>query len=573
MDNAREKSSLYDTVRKIAGVNIPKKGFAVLFVLFILLQGVVSLFHEPWLDEAQAWLIARDASYYDMIFVIPHYEGHPCIWTLLLSIPAKLGLPYEGSLKVIMLIISALCAYLLMFRSPFPDLVKAMIPFTYFFFYQYGIIARPYGLLTLGFLLAACCHKGRNEKPFPYVLSLMLICSSSAFGIVLSGGLAIAWCFEILKEYGGLKRIFTEFIKSKRFAALCLLLLWAVLLILSVLSNDETFTNDTEPMTLPRIIRGVWYMLFMLPADSMLTGSGAGLGGMLKYSSFSLKDTVSLSIPGGILFFGMLFLAHRKGKTAEFLLPAGLLAVFGAAVYFINHHVGIMAVFYCFCLWICLDTEDVKPPLSGKLKISPDTAFALNAAVLGIASAASILWSISASVSDISKDYFYGKAAAEYIKENHFEELNIMSSWYYEEEDDGDVIISADKQHQAININPYFEENIFFNLNGGDRSKGYIFHRLSEEANEEQYALWRETIPDILVGEARTGAVYDDPQAKRSNYFLIKTVPYTQVFKMSGHENYLCIYMRKDLFEKYPDIKPENPNDYEFVYGKSSIGE
>ncbi|MDE6594203.1 MAG: hypothetical protein K2K57_14220 [Oscillospiraceae bacterium] len=572
MENSPAKSGLYDLAERVANVNIPKKGFAALFALFIILQGAVSCFHEPWLDEAQAWLIARDASFYDMLFVIPHYEGHPCIWTLLLSVPAKLGCPYEASLKAVMLIISAASVYLVMFKSPFKPIVRALLPFTYFFFYQYGIIARPYGLLMLGFILAAITYKKRNEKPFPYVLSLMLLCASSAFGIVLSGGLAAVWCFGILKEYGGFKGIFTKFIKTKRFGALCLLLIWAAGLIISVLSYDETFTNDTVKLIPLVFLRGLWYMFFMLPADAMLVGSGSGLGGVLKYNSFGLRDILTLSLPGGMLFFAVTALAYRKGKLQEFLLPMSLLAVFGSAVYFINHHIGIIVMFYCFIFWICIEERDVNPPVSKKFRglenIGANIGTIANTAVCGIALAAGTVWSLAASVNDINNDYFYGKAAAEYIKENHFDELNIMSSWYYEPEISGNIIVSADKQHQAVNINPYFDENIFFNFNNGDRTKGYILHRLSEEANEEQYALWRETLPDILVGEPVTELVYDTPEGRRTNYFLIKTIPYTQGYKMGGAENYLCIYMRRDLFEKYPNIKPESPTDYEFVYNQ-----
>ena len=41
-------------------------------------------FHEPWFDEAQAWQIARSASLREILFEIPHYEGHPQLWHLIL---------------------------------------------------------------------------------------------------------------------------------------------------------------------------------------------------------------------------------------------------------------------------------------------------------------------------------------------------------------------------------------------------------------------------------------------------------------------------------------------------------
>lgn len=559
---------------KIISLSLPKGAYIAAFAAFVLLSGIVSYFHEPWLDEAQSWLIARDASYHDMIFVLPHYEGHPCLWWLLLSIPAKLGAPYELSLGVVMLIISSLSAYLIMFRSPMHPLVRIMLPFTYFFFYQYGIIARPYGLMILSLLLAAHFFKDKDEKPFPYVLSLMLLCSASAYGIVLSGGLAAVWCFRILKEYGGFKGIFTKFIRTKRFASLLLLLCWAMALILSIIPVDETFTNDTMPATPLTFLRGVWYMLIMLPADSMLSGSIC-LSTYLKYSTFRLKDLIPLSLTGALLMAVITAFAYRKGKLPELCIPTVLLALFGALVYMITHHIGVVPVFFTFILWICCGSEDNGVPLSSRISerlpeivpgISPaDIGRLVNVCMMGLCLAVGMVCSVFSSAADITDSYFYGRDAADYIKENGLDRLNIMSSWFCENDPYGCTTVSADKQHPAVCISPYFDRNIFFNFNCGDSGKAYIFHRLSEEANEQQYALWRETVPDILVGEPRMELVYDSTDVKRADYILIKSITYTQTVKMSGAENYLCIYMRRDLFREFPGIEPENPLDREFI--------
>ena len=80
----------------------------VVFAVYLAVVIVTMAFHEPWFDEAQSWLIARDCPYRDLLLVRPHYEGHPPLWWLLLSIPAKLGVPYEWGLKGVELVCSAL---------------------------------------------------------------------------------------------------------------------------------------------------------------------------------------------------------------------------------------------------------------------------------------------------------------------------------------------------------------------------------------------------------------------------------------------------------------------------------
>ena len=127
----------------------------ILFCVFCFSLIIISLFHEPWFDEVQAWMIARDASLYELLFVIPHYEGHPALWSLLLAVPAKLGVPFEIGLKAVGLVIYAALVYLILFRSPFPWFIRYSLPFSYFIFYQYGIVVRPYGLSILTLLLLA----------------------------------------------------------------------------------------------------------------------------------------------------------------------------------------------------------------------------------------------------------------------------------------------------------------------------------------------------------------------------------------------------------------------------------
>ncbi len=565
MDKTKKKPLL----SRITEYDPSKKILTVIYILFLLCSGAVSFFHEPWLDEAQAWMIARDASYYDMIFVIPHYEGHPALWTLILSLPAKLGMPYELSLGIIMLVISAITAYLILFRSPFKGLAKVMLPFTYFFFYQYGIIARPYGLLTLAFLLAAITYKNRNSKPFLYVLSLILLCGSSAFGIIISGGLAIAWCIQLLREYG-LKGIFTEFIKTQRFAALAVLLASALFMVVTIASTEETFTNDFSGLTPAAFIRGLWYMLVMVPADAFVFGTKYGLATLVKYSKFSAEEYIIMSMVGLLILAVLMDMVIRRRKILEFVIPYSLTAVFGAGVYFICHHVGVIAVYFVFVVWICMadeETADNPSPYLDRITASVRmiSAKSCTAGCSAVCLVMGFLWSLSAAVIDINNDYYYGRAVSEFIKENGLDELNIMSSWYYELDQYGYEIISADKQHYAVTINPYFDENIFFNFNSGDKDMGYILHRLSPEANEEQYALWRNTVPDILVGEPMMGLAYENTDVRKTDYILIKTFEFNNLWKLNHASHYMCVYMHKDLFDDYPNIHPENPEDYEFI--------
>ena len=136
----------------------------IAFIGFVLAYIVVSLFHEPMYDEAQAWMIARDASWWELIFEIPHYEGHPPFWHLILALFAKSGISFEVGLRIPGAIFCITSVWLIVFRSPFPKVVKCLLPFTYYIFFRYSIVVRPYCMTMLGLCLVAIAYKRRSEK-------------------------------------------------------------------------------------------------------------------------------------------------------------------------------------------------------------------------------------------------------------------------------------------------------------------------------------------------------------------------------------------------------------------------
>ena len=146
-------------------------GKAEVSALLIYVIGliVISCFHEPWFDEAQAWLIAKSCSVKELLTYIGHYEGHPPLWYFVLAPFAKLGAPYELSLKAINITFCTAAMALLIFKAPFYRIVRCLLPFNFFFFYQYGIVNRPYSMMMLAFMLMAITYKDRNAHPWKYI--------------------------------------------------------------------------------------------------------------------------------------------------------------------------------------------------------------------------------------------------------------------------------------------------------------------------------------------------------------------------------------------------------------------
>src|SRR5215471_10170615 len=65
-------------------------------LLYTALVTTAAWRHEPWADEAQSWLLARDAGIAELWTRLLHYEGTPGLWQSLLHVATLLGTPYRA---------------------------------------------------------------------------------------------------------------------------------------------------------------------------------------------------------------------------------------------------------------------------------------------------------------------------------------------------------------------------------------------------------------------------------------------------------------------------------------------
>ena len=102
---------------------------------YSLLVAIVSIYHEPWRDEAQAWLIARDLDIISL-FKQMRYEGTPALWHLILFPFAKLNFPY-CTIAIIHLVIAISMVYLFVSYAPFSRITKLLFIFSYYIAYEF----------------------------------------------------------------------------------------------------------------------------------------------------------------------------------------------------------------------------------------------------------------------------------------------------------------------------------------------------------------------------------------------------------------------------------------------------
>ena len=571
--------------------------------LFIILSIIMFFFHELWYDEIQAYMLAKDASFHELFFVATHYEGHPPLFSFLLAIFAKTNVPMDIGLRIVSFVFSLIGSYLVIFKAPFKRWIRCLIPFTFFIFYQYTVICRPYSMMFAAFMLAACFYKTRNQKPIRYILSLFLLCWCSSYGMLFAGCFCIVWTVEIFKSHWG-KNFSKEIVKDKRFWCLWGILFGALLILYLIYPKPDAFATNFYNKEHP--LRALVYTFFMMPADAMFTD--VGFFGSLQNNSYQFVNGSALAVSAYFISIVILivvyFVTYVHRKRRMFLLPYVAFATFAAVGYMCNHHIGITVLYMVFLMWICYDeTEEEKqnhrslPALFEKLntqynKLTMKLAWLVLILCMGM----SLLWTGVSCFNDITREVWYAKSLNQVIEDYHLADYRIIADWSYlpivdgkiiyaygnsadllEEIDEGKKNSFSDNQDEdeqvffykpkVLHPEDYYQfptltnfadivayssegENYISNFNDGDKHKRYIEHHClsRDEATDYCLKLGELGFPDIILG---------DPSIVGLMGLDIFDVEYVPIYEMRIFRPYKYhleyqrsyVYLRSDLLK------------------------
>ena len=545
---------------------------SAVFIVYLAVAVTVMCFHEPWFDEAQAWLIARDCSWRELLTVRTHYEGHPPLWWMLLAVPAKLGMPYEWGLKGVQLLTAALMIWLLEFRTKLPEILKVIMPFSYFLCYQYGVTSRPYALMIAAMFLVAINWKNRDEKPWPVVLSMMLLCLTSSYGIVIAGLFSVLWVFDFIRSDKSL------FLNKGRFFALLALLVLAICLIYAIRPIDGTSTGaigeSDDDINSPAI--RYLYIWLLLPSETMFT----------SYTGDSSLETVDLSA-GAFLYAAAIsimvwcvigWICRRRNMLRLLLVPYVVLSVI-FMMYFSMHHEGIILGYFLMILTIACDVKelgmaDVPRQL---LKAEKDVAekignskFLWYKAMLCCAGLSvmfiGVYWNVSACACDIKYDYSSSRYVASFIKDNDLEKYKWMSGWSRITEGQANAkvkqMIRSGEWYCAgeecvdftpwiegtlLISNPYFKSNLIGNSYENQTYLSWEWMKDPQRARKD-IERWRSSEEPEFYSTIYQPFYFSDLGYKRNDYIKFHVGTRITPWKDSRTKKDTDIYIRKDIY-------------------------
>jgi hypothetical protein len=395
--------------------------------------------HEPWADEAQAWQIARCNSFVHLFRTAIHYEFSTGLWHALLWALVRLHVSYAGLPWISAAI--ALCGVLLiLFASPFPLALRLALPFTYFFAYQYAVVARSYVLFApLLFLLAALWSR-RERYPIVMAWIIGLLANVSSHALITAIGLvAVVVLEQWTKRRKSIITARQAVIAAATVGASFALAIWCLLpppdahLFVGIASmahhpatTVETMNTGSHPLTsVPLLVR--------IPL------------GLLARFLYALSFGVSpLKTVAWIAWILLLWRWWREGRML-YAIPIVLLGMYCAVTRFEMYHAGLVWVLLLFLWWVTWPATGRDPRQRGLVLI------------FGFFLLCQVWWTAQAVSYDRTHRYSPDRAAAPVLRR------------YLDEGRQVDVAVPPPAPHAhgeyfAVGLEPYFAVEPFHDV-------------------------------------------------------------------------------------------------------------
>jgi hypothetical protein len=387
---------------------------------------VIGAHHEPWFDEAQAWLLARDNGFFDLMVHRVRYEGSPGLWHALLWLVMRAGLPYSG-FYLVSAAFAIAGAVVVLWRAPFPPIVRLLVLGSYFFSFQYGVVARSYALDLLFIPLLAACFERRIERPIRYAVLIGILANCNTHSFLLAVLIGIEFAVALTRA-----RFWTD-----RPATIALLLAAGLGLIALATAWQPADNAYITPDPTPVLARALNFL-----RDGFIDSGHPFSSAVITPNDRAVGAVVSVAV---ILLTATLLSA--SSALMIFATTIVVLVGFSAFLYGSSWHSGILLLTWLFAFWV------EWPKLATRNGRSRDAAV-LMTAVLGVQAIQGVLTGLW--------DYRHDFTAAPRVADT-------IARWRAGHPG-GRIVAVGYKPFEA---QPYFSSNLFANYHDGRPKPAY----------------------------------------------------------------------------------------------------
>ena len=374
--------------------------YALIFTIAFFIVNLFFVFiHEPWRDEAQAWVIVKNLSLVDL-FKVLRVEGHPILWFLVIYPFAKLGFSFYY-FSYFSLFLTTIAVFLFLLKSPFPKIINILVCFGSSFFYYNSAIPRVYSLISLITVLICLTYKDRFEHPFYYCFLLGLLIQTHVKICGIAIGLMIDFYYDAFRS------------KNRKEKYILISLLSLLMLIPELLPYGPY--RSSVPLNAGNMFSDFF--------EKLLKGYYAVFESSFDFSNSWIINLVFLLFM--VCVISLIVLIIKEKKFAECFTKI-LTAVFGIGAYFFItafvyrslHHQMATILANIFLIICCLfELTEIK------------MVRYISRLVLVSFCLLSLPVNISEARNDIDHVYSYGKETADFI-ENKLEENSVVLLTY-----------------------------------------------------------------------------------------------------------------------------------------------
>lgn len=362
----------------------PAIALAILLV-YAALTLYVGLHHEPWRDEADSWLVVRDAPL-TTIVTWTRNAGTPALWYFMLEPLVRSGLPFSSQ-GLLHLAFAWIAAAIFLLRAPMTWPTKILVLASYYFGYEYAVIARSYVLTILLSFAIASWYPERHLRPMRYAIALALLFNTNVHGAVIASILVLLFMID------GRSRPISR-------GALTIMVAGAI----AAWAQLRTAPDAPFPLVIREIRPNVAGIAI---ANAFLPG--------IPLTAAIVSSTAVLAVVAAAL---------RSRLDSLFFLLASItsLSILYVFVWFGGYrHSGLILLCVILAIWI-----------AGAV---PRDAFSATAAVaLNVALVTSVVFCVRMSVADVRMDFSGGREMGMLIRNQHLDRYEIAAHNMHETE-------------------------------------------------------------------------------------------------------------------------------------------
>ena len=158
----------------------------IIFVLYAVILGFTITHHELWGDEIHSWNIVKASNSIGDLIANSRYEGHPPVWYVILWSISRFTHNVQY-IQAAHFFIASLSVFLLLFFSKIPVTTKALIPFGYFFLFEYAVLSRNYAIgILAAFIICIILQRHFKYRSVVYYIFLFILANTHLIALILA---------------------------------------------------------------------------------------------------------------------------------------------------------------------------------------------------------------------------------------------------------------------------------------------------------------------------------------------------------------------------------------------------